>query len=186
MSIKTKIKYRLITTTPTRANNGATSQQTRNICTSFVQRWPNVFDVGPTLCKCHTNVLCLLGIDYETVVLAFLLTWLVGIVSWETVLYDYLMPSWISLKVIYHLLYGMSNYVLIWGDWLSCDPLRGSHDKETLVPHLVATLIYLSQNYSYYIRGDRSPLTYLVIYVRLQPSRHKTLNQCWSNVGPAS
>ena len=27
--------------------------------------------------------------------------------------------------------------------------------KETLVPHLVATLIYLSQNYSYYIRGDR-------------------------------
>ena len=29
--------------------------------------------------------------------------------------------------------------------------------KETLVPHLVATLIYLSQNYSYYIRGDRSP-----------------------------
>ena len=31
--------------------------------------------------------------------------------------------------------------------------------KDTLVPHLVATLIYLSQNYSYYIRGDRSPLT---------------------------
>ena len=30
--------------------------------------------------------------------------------------------------------------------------------KETLGPHLVATLIYLSQNYSYYIRGDRSSL----------------------------
>ena len=30
--------------------------------------------------------------------------------------------------------------------------------KETLVPHLVATLIYLSQNYSYYIRGDISRL----------------------------
>ena len=30
--------------------------------------------------------------------------------------------------------------------------------EETLVPHFVATLIYLSQNYSYYIRGDRSPL----------------------------
>ena len=26
------------------------------------------------------------------------------------------------LKVIYHPLYGMNNYVLIWGDWLSCDP----------------------------------------------------------------
>ena len=31
---------------------------------------------------------------------------------------------------------------------------------ETLVPHLVATLIYLSQIYSYYIRGDRSPLNF--------------------------
>ena len=48
-------------------------------------------------------------------------------------------------------------------------PLRGSHDsqsphiKETLVPHLVATLIYLSQIYSYYIRGDRSPLKLMKI-----------------------
>ena len=38
------------------------------------------------------------------------------------------------LKVIYHPLYGMSNYVLIWGDWLSCDPLRGSHDSQS--PHI--------------------------------------------------
>ena len=45
-------------------------------------------------------------------------------------------------------------------NWLSCDPLRGSTTpyKETLVPHFVAALIYLSQIYSYYIRGDRSPL----------------------------
>ena len=26
-----------------------------------------------------------------------------------------------SLKVIYHPLYGMNKYVLIWSDWLSCD-----------------------------------------------------------------
>ena len=69
--------------------------------------------------------------------------------------------------MLYHPLYGMNNYVLIWGDRLSCDPLRGSHDsqsppyKETLVPNLVATLIYLSQINSYYIRGDRSPLKYI-------------------------
>ena len=67
--------------------------------------------------------------------------------------------------MIYHPLYGMNNYVLIWGDRLSCDPIRGSQDhpitpyKETLVPHLVATLIYLSQVYSCYIRGDGSPLS---------------------------
>ena len=39
-----------------------------------------------------------------------------------------------TLKVIYHLLYGMNNYVLIWGDWLSCDPLRGPHDSQS--PHI--------------------------------------------------
>ena len=37
-----------------------TAQQTQNICLTFIQRRPNVFDVGPTLYKCYTNVLCLL------------------------------------------------------------------------------------------------------------------------------
>ena len=37
------------------------SQQTQRICITFIQRRPNVFDVGPTLYKCYTNVLCLLG-----------------------------------------------------------------------------------------------------------------------------
>ena len=35
------------------------SQQ--NTCITFIQRRPNIFDVGPTLYKCYTNVLCLLG-----------------------------------------------------------------------------------------------------------------------------
>ena len=37
------------------------TQQTQNIFITFVQRRPNVFDVGPALCKCYKNVLCLLG-----------------------------------------------------------------------------------------------------------------------------
>ena len=37
--------------------------------------------------------------------------------------------KFLVLKLIYHPLYGMNNYVLIWGDWLSCDPLRGSPDS---------------------------------------------------------
>ena len=41
--------------------NWLLSQQTQNISIAFVQRRPNVFDVGSTLYKCHTNVLCLLG-----------------------------------------------------------------------------------------------------------------------------
>ena len=41
--------------------NNTFSQKTQNICITFVQRRPNVFDGGPTLYKCHTNVLCLLG-----------------------------------------------------------------------------------------------------------------------------
>ena len=57
----------------------------------------------------------------------------------------------------------IANHPVYGGDLLSCDTLRGSHDsitpyKETLVPHLVATLISLSLIYSYYIRGDMSPL----------------------------
>ena len=48
-----------------------------------------------------------------------------------------------QLKVIYHPLYGVNNYVLILGDWLY---------KETLVPHLVAAFNYLSQIDSYCIR----------------------------------
>ena len=38
------------------------------------------------------------------------------------------------LKVIYHPLYGMNNDVLIWGDWLTRDPFRGSHDSQS--PHI--------------------------------------------------
>ena len=39
------------------------SQQTRNICITFLPCWTNVEDdedVGPTLYKCYTIVLCLL------------------------------------------------------------------------------------------------------------------------------
>ena len=37
-------------------------QRAQHICLTFVQRRPNVFDVGPTLYKCYTNALCMLGI----------------------------------------------------------------------------------------------------------------------------
>ena len=37
------------------------TQQTLSICITFVQRRPNVLDVGLTLYECYTNVLCLLG-----------------------------------------------------------------------------------------------------------------------------
>ena len=33
----------------------------------------------------------------------------------------------IYLKVIYRPIYGLNNYVLIWGDWLSCDPSQSPH-----------------------------------------------------------
>ena len=29
------------------------------MCITFIQRRPSVFDAGPTLYKCYTNVLCL-------------------------------------------------------------------------------------------------------------------------------
>ena len=39
----------------------ANTKHLYNICITFVQCRPNVFDVGSTLYKCYTNVLCLLG-----------------------------------------------------------------------------------------------------------------------------
>ena len=36
-------------------------QQIQNYCITFIHCWANVGDVGPTLYKCYTNVLCLLG-----------------------------------------------------------------------------------------------------------------------------
>ena len=41
------------------------SRQTRNNCITFVQRRPNVFDVGPTLYKCYTNVCVCWAVRYS-------------------------------------------------------------------------------------------------------------------------
>ena len=38
-----------------------TTQQTQNICITFVQCWTSVEDAGPTLHKCYSNALRLLG-----------------------------------------------------------------------------------------------------------------------------
>ena len=40
---------------------GPPPSPTQSICITFVQCWSNVEDVGPTLYKCCTHVLCLLG-----------------------------------------------------------------------------------------------------------------------------
>ena len=46
------------------------------------------------------------------------------------------------------------------------------------MPHLVATLIYLSQIYSYYMRGDRSPLKHNVLRVSFLASQKICHNLC--------
>ena len=68
----------------------------------------------------------------------------------------------------------IANHPHIWGDWLSCDPLRGSHDSQS--PHIL-----YGHNYSYHIRGDRSPLSNVdrqVYFVLVHLSKHETMNQC--------
>ena len=74
-------------------------------------------------------------------------------------------------------LYGVIGYhvTLSEGHMIANHPIYGvigyhvpiTPYKETLVPHLVAALIYLSQNYSYHIRGNRSPLKvdYFKVYL---------------------
>ena len=62
------------------------------------------------------------------------------------------------------------------------------------MPHIVATLIYLSHNYSYYIRGDKSPLpcqvkalayTSFIMFIICMDT-HETLALCSGDVGPSS
>ena len=38
-------------------HNVCSFQETQSICITFIQRRSNVFDVGPTLYKCYTNIL---------------------------------------------------------------------------------------------------------------------------------
>ena len=47
------------------------AQQTQYICITFIQRWPNVFDVGPTLHKVIQMFLCLLGMSIQAWVKQF-------------------------------------------------------------------------------------------------------------------
>ena len=43
-----------------------TQKTKKPICITFIQRRPNVFDVGQTLYKCYTKVLCFLGNAHNT------------------------------------------------------------------------------------------------------------------------
>ena len=120
------------------------THQTRHIYSMLDQCWPTVYDDGPTLVKHWVDVSCLLGGHWS----------LIGLmlstvdqhwndtgpykVNTRSILRVYLVatgqrhhpnknPEINSiLKVIYHNLYGMHNYVLIWGNWL-----RGSHERVT-------------------------------------------------------
>ena len=60
------------------------------------------------------------------------------------------------LKVIYHPLYGMNSYVLILGNWLSCDS-QSPQKENTCAPSCGNFDLFVTK-ISYYIRGDRSPL----------------------------
>ena len=63
------------------------SQQTRNICITFVQRRPNVFDVGPPLYTCYKKALCLftgIGSDKDCGSAIFFLMPMILVVNVET------------------------------------------------------------------------------------------------------
>ena len=72
------------------------TQQIQNICITFVQRWTNVFDVGLTLYKYYTNVLCLLGVQDKTTRMAGF-TWLMSTISMITPRHTHLVYQICSL-----------------------------------------------------------------------------------------
>ena len=61
------------------------SQQTQNICITFIQCWTSVGDVGPTLYKWYTNVLSLLWfvfMKHTTLAGAWCGYWVICFVTW--------------------------------------------------------------------------------------------------------
>ena len=61
VSISASISYSLINKMTFNVTKLNISQRIQNICITFIQRRPNVFDVRPKLYNCYTNVLCFLG-----------------------------------------------------------------------------------------------------------------------------
>ena len=51
------------------------TQLTQNMCIAFLQRWTNVEDVRPTLYKCYTNVLYMLGMRFGEYLVNIYHTW---------------------------------------------------------------------------------------------------------------
>ena len=56
------VMCRLVINPDTEHSKGETTQQTQNICITFVQGWTNGEDVGSTLDKCCANILCFLTV----------------------------------------------------------------------------------------------------------------------------
>ena len=75
-----------------------TFQQTHSICIIFLQCRPNVEDVGPTLYKCYTNVLCLLGYSLTIAPRPSHRTVVVSLVY--TMIYTYLSSSYKYKKTL--------------------------------------------------------------------------------------
>ena len=61
----------------------------------------------------------------------------------------------------------IANHSHIWGDWLSCDHL------------MIANHTIYGHNYSYHIRGDRSPLTKFLSYKAPQMKPIVYLTDCF-------
>ena len=57
--------YDMLSVTVLETQNESAPSKHKTFCITFVQRRPNVFDVGPALYKCYTNVLRLLRRKYR-------------------------------------------------------------------------------------------------------------------------
>ena len=97
------------------------SQQTQNICITFIERRPNVFDVGLTLYKCYTNILCLLGWTtlYEHILLSTWNRYKLVIRGFVLVL---VLCTWTTYqKVVFSLwpLLAVGHFRPLYGCWMS-------------------------------------------------------------------
>ena len=179
---------------------GQVNQKTQNICITFVQHRPNVFDGGPTLYKCYTNVLCWLG-QYGTPAISYF----TSIDSTRNVHIPANTRRWTNFgSMLAHRLRNLHHYRLL---QITSNP-QTQNICITFVQHRPNVFdvgsIFFVQMLGLYkwlgicqytllaVETDCTVLCvmsicnscYIIHHVKHGASKHEPLNQCWFNGWP--
>ena len=129
------------------------AQKTQTICITFVQRWPNVFDVSPALYKSHANVLCLLGSSWPWLITNVVTSALTDHVSLTLCYYSEV--SITSLAVIFTLFFKDYRSIIYYHNWATWSRKSTRHNTVLSVYFEVrACLMIVSNMFRFFLNSQ--------------------------------